>query len=71
MSRIHLRHDVDVGRFLDALVEAAASEGADRGKVRDALRECISKYMRQADICGIFSNCDDVKLFDPFVKIPD
>ena len=70
MSRFHLRHDVEIGQFLDALVEAAAKEGADREKVREAMRDCISKFVVQTDICGIFSNCDDVKMFDPFVKIP-
>ncbi len=69
MSRVHLRHDTTVDQFLDALVAAAAGE--DRGKVRDRLRDCISKHMMQADLCGIFTNCDDVKFFDPFVKIPD
>ena len=70
MSRFHLRHDARIEQFHDALVEAAAAAGADREKVRERLRDCISKYMLQTDICGIFSNCDDVQFFDPFVKIP-
>lgn len=71
MSRVHLRHDRTVDQFLDALVEAAAAEGANRDRVRERIRDAISKNMMQADLCGIFSNCDDVKFFDPFVKIPD
>ena len=70
MGRYHLRHDVAIETFLEALVRAAAEAGADAAKARPALREAISKHMLQADLCGIFSNCDDVKFFDPFVKIP-
>jgi hypothetical protein len=71
MNRIHLRHDVGIEQFLAALVNAAAEAGADRERARAALRGALSAYLLQADICGIFSNCDDVNFFDPFVKIPE
>lgn len=71
MNRFHLRHDIGIEQFLDALVEAAVEGGADREKARLALREAISRHMLQADLCGIWTNCDDVKFFDPFVKIPE
>ena len=70
MSRYHLRHDRTIEQFLDALVEAAVAEGAKPHGVRERMKDCISANVLQTDICGIFSNCDDVKFFDPFVKIP-
>ena len=70
MNRYHLRHEVGIDMFLEDLVRAAVEAGADREKARIAIRESISRNILQADICGIFTNCDDVKYFDPFVKIP-
>jgi hypothetical protein len=71
MSRYHLRHDLTMEQFYESLVAAAVSGGAKEEAVREGIRDCISRHMLQADICGIFSNCDDVKFFDPFVKIPE
>lgn len=71
MPRYHLRHDVPIETFLDALVEEAVAGGAKPREARERMRDCISRYILQADLCGIFSNCDDVKMFDPFVKIPE
>ena len=71
MSRYHLKHDLTMDQFYEALVAVAVKGGAREGDVRETIRDCISRHMLQADICGIFSNCDDVKFFDPFVKIPE
>ncbi|MCK6481346.1 MAG: hypothetical protein HUU06_06615 [Planctomycetaceae bacterium] len=71
MSRYHLKHDLTIDQFYEDLVKIAVAGGAKEAAVREKIRDCISRHMLQADICGIFSNCDDVKFFDPFVKIPE
>jgi len=73
MPRFHLRHDQSVEAFLDALTDAAlrsGAEGGDRTAVREAVKSILARDMVQSDLCGIFSNCDDVQFFNPFVKIP-
>jgi hypothetical protein len=70
MARFNLRPELGIEKFLDGLVGAAAEAGADPEKARPVLREVLARDMTQADLCGIFSNCQTVGFFDPFVK-PD
>jgi hypothetical protein len=71
MSRIHLRDEIGIERFLDGLVEAAAGAGADRVKARAALRAALSRDLQMADLCGIFANCGVVSHFEPFTRPDD